>query len=120
MTRVFVVLTHDNRFINAYASRRGAEAETRTGRYLVDEVELPDVDSDRATPLARIRELSIEQGEEDLQEVDTFSYSWTRGHEELHVELLAGGGSHYRGVFHPGDGCCHGNPCRHCGRAVIE
>lgn len=115
MSAVFVVLTHDNCFVDAFATREGAEAEARTGRYVVDEVELLDDHAGRVTPLARIRELSIHNGEEDLQALDFFSYSWDNGHE-----VLRGDRFEYRGVFHPGDGCCKGNPCRYCGRAVIE
>jgi len=69
----------------------------------------------RVTPLARIRELSIHDGEEALEQLDEFTYSWFRGHE-----VLRAGGVEYRGVFHPGDGCCQGNPCRYCGRAFYE
>lgn len=67
------------------------------------------------TPLARIRELSIHDGDEDLTQIDSFTYSWHRGHETLRAD-----GINYSGVFHPGDGCCQGNPCRYCGRAFYD
>lgn len=78
----------------------------------------------RPTLLDRIRELSLENGEERVQDYTRILYSWQAteagaGHEEYEAELAQGGALHYSGVYHP-DVVCEGNPCRFCGRAVME
>ena len=71
--------------------------------------------SERPNPIERIQELALQRGKEPLDLDSTWSYSWDHGYERLD-----GPGFHYAGAFHPGDGCCDGNPCSYCGRAVIE
>lgn len=67
------------------------------------------------TPLERIRELSYLDGEDDLSALRSFSYEWSGSGDGSGYEVFQSGNFEYRGVFHPGDGCCRGNPCRYCG-----
>jgi hypothetical protein len=51
----------------------------------------------------------------ELDDLDEFSYSWSGGYEVLTANREGGGTLEYRGVYHPGNGQCEGNPCSYCG-----
>ncbi len=76
------------------------------------------------TILERIKELMI--GDDyDTADLKSFVFRWYEGPdgsavESLHIENHHGGGSHYDGVFHPGDGFCVGNPCKFCGYTTYD
>ena len=61
----------------------------------------------------RVRALT--DGMPPLGSSDTLTYSFEHGHESLTVVLDGGGRLEYGGAYHPGDGCCVGNTCHHCG-----
>lgn len=54
----------------------------------------------------------------DLSPDMKLTYVWDHGYESVVVERDNGGGSDYKGVFHPRDGLCIGNPCDRCGRVT--
>lgn len=65
----------------------------------------------------RVRELML-NGEIDEQ--DEIHYTWRGGYEIL-LHKKAGGEFDYRGVYHPGDGCCQGRGvCIYCGRTLFD
>lgn len=80
----------------------------------------PDRTEEGARLLSRIRELSIHDGDEAMADYESISYSWEgngdgSGYERFETKLAGGGAINYAGVYHPGDGCCKGNPCQYCG-----
>jgi hypothetical protein len=63
--------------------------------------------------IERVRVLTLH---DHVDELDEFTYSWRHGYETLTAKRHGGGGFEYRGMYHPGDGCCVGNPCHYCGK----
>lgn len=77
-----------------------------------------------ATLVQRVQELALDGGQEQVQDYEYITYTWTgtqdgSGIEEFYCKLRGGGVVRYTGVYHP-NVVCEGNPCRYCGRTVME
>jgi hypothetical protein len=87
-----------------------------------DAPEIQAEDRTHELAVSVVERIKVLWGDPDLNvdENVSFAYSWNHGYEKLDVEFDGGGGYHFAGAFHPGDGCCDtgghrpGN-CRFCG-----
>lgn len=73
----------------------------------------------------RIRDAYDQGFNFDLEELPYLKYEWQghgdgSGYERFEVIFRNSSSLKHEGVYHPGDGCCKGNPCQYCGYTVHD